>query len=882
MKGKKLISIILVLTVFIQLFGINIFSVSAIEQNNIDKLVEIAKNEVGYFETTYSDGSFYSKYGDWYGYPNEPWCAMFVSWCANKAGISSSVIPKFSSCNKGREWFVNKCLWRTKDAYTPKSGDIIFLNNCTHVGIVEKYIDGTVFTVEGNSSDESGENFGVRQKMYSLESNKITGFGIPDLNILGTFNGVANKKSPAYMLPDNTSQTVWEVWQDDELEVLCSNGNYYLVMYPFLSTGKFVCAYVDRSAVTISGNIPTYKEFFEINKIGKTLNQTNLYHNPSNSSLLSNNGEDKSIRAVLNKNADVKVLFEKDGYFFVESDGITGFASPNNIELVTTKVSNLGDLNFDGNINISDVTLIQKHLSGLELLNATQITNADVDSNNKITIDDATIIQKYIAGFISDFPTKVQETTEPTSSTNIEAQSITIDNTNPNILNNGDTFKLNATVYPADTTDKSVVWSSSNPDVASVDDNGLVTAKTAGTVTITANCVNTVINATATIRVNQFTSYIGNGSYCLKLKGTSSYLDHQGGNSNGTNVHLWSGDGNSNPNQKIKIERIDDNRYMLKSAVNNDLLLDVNRGNSYSEPISIGKNIDIWQNNDWEAQEWLFTKTYDGYYIIRLNMYQGGAIEASGKNNGDNIFFGTYNPDNDMQKWELINTSEYVEPETNGWVYNTQDIGNVHVRSGPGTNYPSIGGFNEGQQITIIGSLNGDWYKVRGANRHDGNIITGYCHRDYITPVPPTPDDKTLGEGTFSNIVSNIGKQTDYRYSDSTIMCSAYCVSYVRAYLFNDYRQPTSYWGAGGAQWAASGGTWRTGNVLSIAKDNINAGKPVIIHVNWSGYTHYVVAIGYKNSGNTISDYTVVDPYYGQIVNMSKFSLYGDNQVITY
>lgn len=75
----------------------------------------------------------------------------------------------------------------------------------------------------------------------------------------------------------------------------------------------------------------------------------------------------------------------------------------------------------------------------------------------------------------------------------------------------------------------------------------------------------------------------------MKLKGTSSYLDHQGGTSNGTNVHLWSGDGNSNNNQKIVIDRIDDNRYMLRSAASNNLLIDVNRGSSYSDPIAIGK-----------------------------------------------------------------------------------------------------------------------------------------------------------------------------------------------------------------------------------------------------------------------------------------------------
>ena len=464
----------------------------------------------------------------------------------------------------------------------------------------------------------------------------------------------------------------------------------------------------------------------------------------------------------------------------------------------------------------------------------------------------------------------------------INVDNISIDKTNPAAVYSGETIQLNATISPSNATDTSIEWTSSNPDIASVDSTGKVTTKSAGTAIITATSSNQEIKATATIKVNQLLSYIANGNYCFRLKGTSSYLDHQGGNANGTNVHLWSGDGNSNANQKIKLERIDDNRYKLWSATSTDLMLDVNRGNSYDNPLKIGLNVDIWQNNDWQAQEWLFTKTYDGYYIIRLNMLQEGAIEASGKDNGSNIFFGTYNCENDMQKWELINTSEYVEPESNGWVYNTQDVGNLNVRSGPGTNYPSIGGFNEGQQITIIGSLNGDWYKVRGANRHDGNIITGYCHKDYISLTPPSEEKKTLNAGTFSNIVSSIGKQTDYRYSESTIMCSAYCVSYVRAYLFNDYRQPTAYWGTGGAQWGASGGTWCTGNVLSIAKDNINAGKPVIIHVNWSGYTHYVVAIGYNNSGNSVSDYTVVDPYYGQIVNMGKYSLYGDNQVITY
>lgn len=45
---------------------------------------------------------------------------------------------------------------------------------------------------------------------------------------------------------------------------------------------------------------------------------------------------------------------------------------------------------------------------------------------------------------------------------------------------------MTATVLPDNTSNKKIVWSTSNSEVASVDENGLVTALTAGTTTITA------------------------------------------------------------------------------------------------------------------------------------------------------------------------------------------------------------------------------------------------------------------------------------------------------------------------------------------------------------------------------------------------------------
>lgn len=70
-----------------------------------------------------------------------------------------------------------------------------------------------------------------------------------------------------------------------------------------------------------------------------------------------------------------------------------------------------------------------------------------------------------------------------------EVTSVTLNKDTLN-LEVGKTGKLSATVRPDSAADKSITWSSSNTDVASVISNGTVTAKKAGTAVITATATN--------------------------------------------------------------------------------------------------------------------------------------------------------------------------------------------------------------------------------------------------------------------------------------------------------------------------------------------------------------------------------------------------------
>lgn len=125
------------------------------------------------------EGNGGDTYWSWYGFSGRvEWCACFVSWCADQCGyIDSGVIPRFSLCSDGVDWFSARGQFQD-GSYVPAAGDIIFFDwgndgTIDHVGIVESVSGGTVNTIEGNSGDICA------RRSYSIGSASIYGYGVP-------------------------------------------------------------------------------------------------------------------------------------------------------------------------------------------------------------------------------------------------------------------------------------------------------------------------------------------------------------------------------------------------------------------------------------------------------------------------------------------------------------------------------------------------------------------------------------------------------------------------------------------------------------------------------------------------------------------------------
>ncbi|QFG27523.1 CHAP domain-containing protein [Actinomadura sp. WMMB 499] len=152
--------------------------------------IALAEKQVGIEE----DASGETKFNEWYveserskktvdrdggslaGYSDAAWCSMFISWIGSQIGAGDQFGHDAYTVTHA-QWFKDQGRWGTE----PEPGAIVFfdwggsdsVDAIDHVGmVIEKIDDGTVKTVEGNTSSA------VRVRERSTSS--IVGYGYPE------------------------------------------------------------------------------------------------------------------------------------------------------------------------------------------------------------------------------------------------------------------------------------------------------------------------------------------------------------------------------------------------------------------------------------------------------------------------------------------------------------------------------------------------------------------------------------------------------------------------------------------------------------------------------------------------------------------------------
>ena len=155
--------------------------------NQRTKFIETALKELGTKENPPNSNKV--KYNNNNG---QFWCGYFVMWVAKQINLR---IPNCIYTPAGVKGFQGKGLWSNAETAKPlKGGEIVFFDfpkgeKIDHVGIVVKdNLDGTVTTVEGNTSEAGSQSNGgevcLKIRAYKKNNKKklpvfIAGFGYP-------------------------------------------------------------------------------------------------------------------------------------------------------------------------------------------------------------------------------------------------------------------------------------------------------------------------------------------------------------------------------------------------------------------------------------------------------------------------------------------------------------------------------------------------------------------------------------------------------------------------------------------------------------------------------------------------------------------------------
>lgn len=174
--------------------------------NQREAVLKIARSLIG----TYPETNIFNK---WYGAPGQAYCAMYVSYCCNRAGISTNIVPRLAYVPYEYEWFLKRGRWHSKSSgYKPQPADLVIFGTNSHIGFVEKVSGTTLYTLEGNTTPagNTASGDGVYRKQRGMYSDWVKGYCSPayveeEEVDLATFKNLYNQMKKEWQDNDATN-----------------------------------------------------------------------------------------------------------------------------------------------------------------------------------------------------------------------------------------------------------------------------------------------------------------------------------------------------------------------------------------------------------------------------------------------------------------------------------------------------------------------------------------------------------------------------------------------------------------------------------------------------------------------------------------------------
>lgn len=164
---------------------------SKLPENWSEAVLSVAKSQLGYQEsadnyTVDEEGvpNGYTRYGAWAGDPYGDWDALFVSFCLHYAGVPEEAFPQGSSASGWSEELKKeeRGLYREKDGYVPKAGDLVFFDmdedhSADHVGLMAELSEADGTKDAGLRVIEGDSDHCVQYVTYKGDDSRILGYG---------------------------------------------------------------------------------------------------------------------------------------------------------------------------------------------------------------------------------------------------------------------------------------------------------------------------------------------------------------------------------------------------------------------------------------------------------------------------------------------------------------------------------------------------------------------------------------------------------------------------------------------------------------------------------------------------------------------------------